>query len=610
MHVSVDTVLCTDELQRRPSRPPDLEAENRALTSLMRALAESPDAVLQRMVETMRDTFDVGSAGCSVLVDKGDAPRFYWPAIAGAWKTHIGGGIPRSFCPSGDVLDRNIPLLFTRPQRRYTYLKDVEPGIEECLLAPFHINGIAIGTLWLVSHDQQRKFDREDLRLLLNLTEFASSAYQAFAFSERMRHLNEALLLGALSQHEATEAEEKLNSLLRAEIAERKLIEDELQQATLNAEKASLSKSEFLANMSHELRTPLGSILGQAQVMELGSPLTDVQQRSVKHIQKAGWHLADIINDILDLAQVEAGKLSVKLEAVSLAEVMRECKAMMEPLAQARRITMSFPCLERRLYVHGDTKRIKQVLINLLSNAVKYNRESGSIMVDCSTVEAGRVRISVRDTGEGLTNTQVSQLFQLFNRLGQEAFNMTGTGLGLVMTKHLTELMEGTIGVESTVGIGSVFWIELKQMPAPPPVVVDALKTGSVPDTHGDAEKALLYVEDNDSNFLTVQELVSHRHDIRLLRAHNGNEGIKLACTAHPDAILLDMKLPDISGLNVATILAADPATAHIPIIAYSANAMPHDISEAMDTGILHYLTKPADVTELMTTVDKAFARR
>jgi signal transduction histidine kinase/ActR/RegA family two-component response regulator len=608
MEVSTDTILCTEELQRRPARPADFEAENHALSSLMHALAESPDGILQTMAETMLDTFNVGSAGCSILADKGDGLRFYWPAIAGAWKEHVGGGTPRDFGPCGDVLDRNVPLLFRRPQRRYTYLQDVTPGIEECLLAPFYINGVAIGTIWLVAHDQNRRFDREDLRQLLTLTEFASSAYQAVAFAERMRSMNEALLLGALRQDESAEAEEKLNLQLRDEITERKAVEVALHQATQSAERASLSKSEFLANMSHELRTPLGSILGHAQLLELGAPLTEIQQRSVTQMQKAGWHLADIINDVLDLAQVEAGKLSVQQATVSLAEIMLACQAMMEPLAQARGITMSFPCLDRAIFVRGDPKRIKQVLINLLSNAIKYNRHGGSVVVDCPAVEGDKVHISVRDTGEGLTNTQVSQLFQLFNRLGQETLNMSGTGLGLVMTKHLTELMDGTIGVESTVGIGSIFWIELKHVPAPEFVVTDILNPIPLTASRRETEKTLLYVEDNDANFLMVQELIAHRSDIRLLSAHDGHEGIELAREKRPDVILLDIKLPDISGLRVAAILAADPATAHIPIIGCSALAMPQDISAAMDAGFFNYLTKPVNVRELMTTVDKAFA--
>lgn len=467
MDVSTEAVLCTGELQLRPSRPPDFEKENHIIGALVQALAESPEGILQAMVEIMLETFHVGSAGCSVLVDKGESPRFSWPAIAGAWKGHIGGGTPRDFGPCGDVLDRNVPLLFRQPQRRYEYLRDVVPPIEECLLVPFYVGAVAVGTLWLVAHDERRKFDLEDLRLLLSLSRFTTSAYQAHTFAERMRDMNEALLLGNLRQHESAAAEAKLIRLLRDEIVERKAIEVALHEATFKAHQASLAKTEFLNNMSHELRTPLNAMLGHALVMERTSALSEVQKHSVTQIQKAGWHLAELINEVLDLAQIEAGKFSVQREPIALGEVLLECQAMIEPLAQARAIKVSFPHLENTAYVLGDHKRIKQVLINLLSNAIKYNRPEGTVVVGCLGDDPERIRISVTDTGKGLTEAQLSQLFKLFNRLDHDAHTVDGTGIGLVMVKRLTELMGGTVGADSTVGTGSNFWIELQRAPIP-----------------------------------------------------------------------------------------------------------------------------------------------
>lgn len=604
MYESAETVLCTEELQRRPQRPADLAAEIRALGILVHTFAETPDRILQTLVDTLLDTFHVGSAGCSVLIDSADGPVLTWPAVVGAWTGCVGRGPPWTDSPCNEVRARNTPLLFRRPQRHYAPLQALTPAIEECLLVPFAIAGAPVGTLWLVSHDAQRKFDSEDLRQLMTLGEFASAAYQAVALADRLRSINESLLLGALRQHESAEAEEELNLQLRGEIAERKAFEEELQQATLSATRASLSKSDFLTNMSHELRTPLVSILGHAQVMELGAALTEKQQRSITQIQKAGWHLADLINDVLDLAQVEAGKLSVRMETVALADVLLECQAMMEPLARARGITMRFTCAERDVFVRGDRKRLKQVLINLLSNAIKYNRQNGTVSVTCRDQD-DRVHISVADTGEGLADAQLAQLFQLFNRLGQDALNVNGTGIGLVMTKRLTELMGGTVGAESTVGVGSVFWIELERASAPQLLPV-SVAPHPLYSSAGMAEKTLLYVEDNAANLIMVQELMSHRRDIHLLSAHDGREGIALARESHPDAILLDIRLPDISGLQVAAILAADPATADIPLIACSANAMPQDVSSAMEAGFFHYLIKPVSVGELMDTVDKA----
>ncbi|MDO9177849.1 MAG: ATP-binding protein [Agitococcus sp.] len=236
----------------------------------------------------------------------------------------------------------------------------------------------------------------------------------------------------------------------------------ELERAKSVAEKANLAKTDFLSSMSHELRTPLNAILGFGQLIESGVPTpTPSQQRSIGQILKAGWYLLALINEILDLALIESGKLSLSLEAISLNEVMAECQSMIEPQAQKYGITVTFPTLNTPYFVKADHTRLKQVLINLLSNAIKYNNLSGSVVVVCRESSAGRIRLCIEDTGEGLNTSQIEQLFQPFNRLGQEKNKEEGTGIGLVVCKRLIELMGGTIGIESTVGVGSVFWFEL-----------------------------------------------------------------------------------------------------------------------------------------------------
>jgi len=396
---------------------------------------------------------------------------------------------------------------------------------------------------------------------------------------------------------------------LTRDLTERRQVEETLTKAKGAAEKANLAKSEFLSSMSHELRSPLNAILGFAQLMESdATPATPSQRASIDEILRAGWYLLELINEILDLAQIESGKLSLSPEPTSLADVILECQAMIEPQAEQRGIRMTFPQFEVPCFVAADRTRLKQVLINLLSNAIKYNKAGGTVVVDCVGSTAERIRLNVRDTGPGLPPEKLAQLFQPFNRLGQEHGVEQGTGIGLVMSKRLVELMGGVLGVESSVGAGSVFWCELGAAAAPeletetaqPVTVVHA------PVQPGGPLRTLLYVEDNPANMKLVEQLIARRPTMRLLTAVDGNMGIQLARANQPDVILMDINLPGISGIEALQILRRDPATAHIPVVALSANAMPRDIEQGLEAGFISYLTKPIKVTEFMEALDAA----
>jgi PAS domain S-box-containing protein len=383
----------------------------------------------------------------------------------------------------------------------------------------------------------------------------------------------------------------------------------ELESAKFVAEKANLAKSDFLSSMSHELRTPLSAILGFAQLMASGSPTpTASQKRSIDQILQGGWYLLELINEILDLALIESGKSSLSLEPISLAEVLRECKDMIEPQAQKRGISVSFPHFDIPCFVQADRTRVKQVFINLLSNAIKYNKVGGSVVVDHVTSAPGRLRICVRDSGEGLTAEKITQLFQPFNRLGQEASGEEGTGIGLVTTKRLIELMGGSIGAESTIGTGSVFWIELNLSTERQPTDGIAISSAAAqaPIQTDAYVRTLLYVEDNPANLMLIEDLIARRPNIRLVSARDGNRGIEIAKASRPDVILMDINLPGISGIKALGILAEDPITAHIPVIALSANAIPRDIEKGLEAGFFRYLTKPIKVNEFMETLDMA----
>ncbi len=399
------------------------------------------------------------------------------------------------------------------------------------------------------------------------------------------------------------------------DVTERKRFEQTLQEtnselegAKAVAEKANLAKSDFLSNMSHELRSPLNAILGFAQLIQSEIPGPTASQRdSVGQILEAGWYLLKLINEILDLAAIEAGKLSLSLEPVSVSDVLLECQAMIEPQAQKAGLSMSFPRFDMRTFVNADRTRMKQVLINLLSNAIKYNRREGSVDVQCAQ-SAGHVRISVKDTGDGLPPEKLAQLFQSFNRLGQEGSAEEGTGIGLVVTKRLVEVMGGTIGVKSTVGLGSTFWVDLIADSAPSlsldGVAVHPVQLPHVPDAP--LQRTLLYVEDNPANLQLVVQIIARRPDMRLLSAKNGSLGIELARASRPDVILMDINLPGMSGIKAMQMLRADALTAHIPVVALSANAMPRDIERGLQAGFFRYLTKPLRVEEFLKTLDVA----
>lgn len=389
----------------------------------------------------------------------------------------------------------------------------------------------------------------------------------------------------------------------------RKQVEAALHAAMATADKANQAKTDFLSGMSHELRTPLNAILGFAQLMESGEP-TPAQKRNLDQILKAGWYLLELINEILDLSLIESGRVMLSHEPVALMEVMMECHAMIEPQARQRGITLVFPRLRAPWFVQADRTRVKQVLINLLFNAIKYNKPGGSVMLEYEEGPQGMVHILVRDTGIGLSSAQQAQLFQPFNRLGRETGAEEGTGIGLVVTKRLVDLMDGRMGVESSVGEGSTFWVDLPRCVAPQLVAATLPSvTLGAPGRHGgNAPRRLLYVEDNPANLELVRQLIARRPDLQLLSAADGHSGVEFARSHQPAVILMDIHLPGISGVEAMKILRAGPDTAHIPIIALSANAMPRNVEQGLAAGFSDYLTKPIRVNEFMAALDHALA--
>lgn len=388
---------------------------------------------------------------------------------------------------------------------------------------------------------------------------------------------------------------------------------EEMKIALDEAERANEAKSEFLSHMSHELRTPLNAILGFGQILELeAETLSETQNSNVSEILEAGFHLLNLINDVLDLAKIESGKLEVSMEKVNIDDVLLPAITLIQSHAEQRQIEIIDKLSGKDYSVEADFTRLKQVLLNLLSNAVKYNCESGQITISGDISDKQRLRISVEDTGEGLTNAEISQLFIPFERI-DEVNNVEGTGIGLVITKHLVELMGGVIGVSSCKGRGSVFWIELVTNSLPSEQI-QTNETNAENPFHTDkelvAEYNVLYIEDNPANLRLVTQLLDQQDNIKLYSSEEPLYGIELALKHIPDLILLDINLPNIDGYEVLKRLRTHEKTKNIPVIAISANAMKKDIERGIAAGFDEYMTKPINVHELLQAVKNKQAEK
>ncbi len=393
------------------------------------------------------------------------------------------------------------------------------------------------------------------------------------------------------------------------DITLRKAAEETLRQVRLEADRANQAKSEFLSRMSHELRTPLNAILGFAQLLEMDS-LNPEQSEGVAHILKGGRHLLGLINEVLDIARIEAGRLDLSLEAVSVDEVVRESLDLIAPLAAEGNIGAETAPASG--FVLADRQRLKQVLLNLLSNAVKYNRRRGTVALSFENMPAGRLRIKVSDTGPGIAPERLERLFIPFERLGAEQSGVEGTGLGLALSKRLVEAMGGTLGVESMPGQGSTFWVELALAENPIQRVDQtgvALPAAAELNASRKA-RIVLYIEDNLSNLKLIQRLLAHRPEVRLIPAMQGRLGLDLAREHRPHLILLDLHLPDIPGEEVLQRLQADPETRPIPVVMVSADAIPSQVKRLRAEGARDYLTKPLDVKKFLALLDDVLADR
>src|SRR3989454_62660 len=449
-------------------------------------------------------------------------------------------------------------------------------------------------------------------RAIVNVFDFATGeAEWREAAAQLAIAITQARLYERVKQH-AAELEQRVeertlalraaNEQLQQEIAERRRAEEE-------ADRANRAKSDFLSRMSHELRTPLNGILGFAQLLQMESLPAD-QEESVTHILKAGRHLLGLINEVLDISRIEAGRLQLSLEPVPVGDTLRGAVDLVRPLAAQRDIELVAEVADDHRHVLADRQRLQQVLLNLLSNAVKYNRTRGAVAVSGEERSGGRLRMLVTDTGHGISPDKLERLFTPFDRLGAEGTGIEGTGLGLALSRHLVEVMGGTLDVTSQVGVGSTFAVEFPLTAAPADVLKLPAASPTVQAEQREARMVVLYIEDNVSNLRLVEQVLGRRPQTTLLSAMQGQLGLDLAREHRPDLILLDLHLPDVPGDEVLRRLLEEPRTRGIPVVILSADATPGQMERLLAAGAQTYLTKPLDVRQLLALVDQHVSRK
>jgi signal transduction histidine kinase len=431
---SLDSVLCTAELASRPRRPANYEAENLALKNLSKALAESPESILQALTDTIRDLLDAGSAGVSLLIEEEN--RFYWPAISGVWTSHVGSGTPRDFGPCGVVLDRNAPQLLRDIETYYDYLQGISPPVEEVLLVPFYVSGKAVGTVWAVSHDHSHAFDQEDLRQLESLAIFASSAFQCVKALEKLSQQQNAL-------RERDEA---------------------LQLADRN-------KDEFLATLAHELRNPIAPISNGIQVLQLSETQDEDVRATTSMMERQIKQVIRLIDDLLDVSRISRGKIHLSRERTAVAEVIQHTVEAARVECDGKGIALTVELPDEPLYVYADPLRLPQVVGNIINNACKFTERGGKIHVAVGSDETD-VIIRITDTGMGIHADQLEEIFGMFRQVDKSREKtQSGLGIGLALVKKLVELHSGNVAVRSEgLGLGSEFTLRIPSLRSTEPI--------------------------------------------------------------------------------------------------------------------------------------------
>jgi len=546
---TLSEVDISDDLASRNHRTPDYEAEHRAIATLSNEMAENPRNLLQKVAETAVDLCNAGSAGISLL--EGDV--FRWEALAGVFGSYRYSTMPRYASPCGICIDKNTTRLMTLPDRHFPAIR-TDPRFVEALLIPFHARGKPVGTVWIVTHDSERKFDREDERIVRTLAAFASSGWQLWTAYEE----------AALS---------------------------------------SQSKDQFAAMLGHELRSPLAAIVNANDTLQKMESENPKSRQAIDVIGRQAQHLSRMVDDIVDMSRISRGNLDLQKEMVELRAIVENAAETSRPQIEHRRHILSITLPNEPIFLNGDLVRLVQMLSNLLNNAAKYTPEGGDISLS-AVLESDEVCISVRDTGIGIPKDRLDSVFGLFAQLGDSSStaSSSGLGIGLYLARSIAELHGGGIdAVSAGAGKGAIFAIRL---PILLTSVVDSKPTEAANQTSSSKRRRVLLVEDNSDVAESMGELLSlEGHAVHI--ASSGAAALAALQTFNPDVVLLDIGLPDMNGYTVARRMREKSNRPGLIIIALSGYGQDEHVRQSKAAGCDDHLVKPVDANTLRAFVDR-----
>lgn len=561
--VSVDEVLITPELARRPGRPPDYEAEARALVELATTMSETPRSVLQKLANCALALCRAGSAGVSVW-EPGEEDVFRWRATAGAYAQYLGGTLPRGFSPCGTVLDRDASLLMAEPVRFFPYISELCAPVCEVLLVPFYQEGKAVGTVWVVAHDAERHFDAEDERLVTSLTKFAATAVLT------------------------------LNRIEAAERAEAALREE------------GRKKDDFIAILAHELRNPLAPISTGITLLRT-EQRPEENTRTLAVMQRQVQHMVRLIDDLLDVSRITQGKLELRREPVAIEGILDAAVEGSQLHIARGKHSLHRPAVDPGLILDADPTRLAQVVGNLLNNAAKYTPDHGQIEL-CARRDGDFAVISVRDTGLGIPPERLQDVFELFSQVNRALDrSQGGLGIGLALVRRLVEMHGGSVGVSSAgPHLGSTFSVRLPLASGGAPVAT-TLEAQHEPTPQQGAR--ILVVDDNDDAAELLTLALSHA-GYEVLVARDGPAALLVADAAVPRFVILDIGLPGMSGYEVAAHFRRDERFEGSVLIALTGWGTEQDRQRAMQAGFDLHLTKPVAADALRVALRGASTLR